>query len=193
MFPQLKKVMMMILAPTSTELLWSLQTMCSALKCQFSYSQISDFSKAMEMWLLCTCAQLLSVVSNSVQLLWTVAHQAPLSMGFSRQECWSGLPCPPPGDLSSKDPGSPALQADSLPSDPPGSPKLPPNFSIPVHPLLEASVTHWVLAFRGFCNYFVLFVFPNIFSHWSNNCFINIFPADPITTVEQFSKEQRFL
>ena len=35
--------------------------------------------------------------------LWTVAHQAPLSMGFSRQEYWSGLPCPPPGDLP--DPG----------------------------------------------------------------------------------------
>ena len=31
--------------------------------------------------------------------LWTVARQAPLSMGFSRQEYWSGLPCPPPGDL----------------------------------------------------------------------------------------------
>ena len=47
--------------------------------------------------------------------LWTIARQAPLSMGFSRQEYWSGLPCPPPGDL---DPGikpmSPALQADSL-------------------------------------------------------------------------------
>ena len=35
--------------------------------------------------------------------LWTIAHHAPLSMGFSRQEYWSGLPCPPPGDLS--DPG----------------------------------------------------------------------------------------
>ena len=32
-------------------------------------------------------------------MLWTVAHQAPLSMAFSRQEYWSGLPCPPPGDL----------------------------------------------------------------------------------------------
>ena len=43
---------------------------------------------------------------NCVQLfatLWTVAHQAPLSMGFSRQEYWSGLPCLPPGDLP--DPG----------------------------------------------------------------------------------------
>jgi len=53
---------------------------------------------------------------------WTVARQAPLSMGFSRQEYWSGLPCPPPGDLP--DPGiklrSPTLQADSLPSEPPG-------------------------------------------------------------------------
>ena len=53
---------------------------------------------------------------------WTVACQAPLSMGFSRQECWSGLPFPPPGDLP--DPGielrSPALQADCLPSQPPG-------------------------------------------------------------------------
>ena len=43
---------------------------------------------------------------SSVRLfatLWTVAHEAPLSMGFSRQEYWSGLPCPPPGDLP--DPG----------------------------------------------------------------------------------------
>ena len=47
---------------------------------------------------------------------WTVAHQAPLSMEFSRQEYWNGLPCPSPGDLPS--PGiksrSPALQADHL-------------------------------------------------------------------------------
>ena len=56
---------------------------------------------------------------------WTVAHQAPLSMGFSRQEYWSGLPCPPPGDLP--DPGikptspeSLALQEDSLPGKPVG-------------------------------------------------------------------------
>ena len=39
-----------------------------------------------------------SVMSNSLRPLWTVAHQAPLSMGFSRQEYWSGLSCPPPGD-----------------------------------------------------------------------------------------------
>ena len=46
----------------------------------------------------------------------TAAHQAPLSMRFSRQGYWSGLPFPPPGDLSNPgiQPGSPALQADSL-------------------------------------------------------------------------------
>ena len=57
--------------------------------------------------------------------LWTVAHQAPLSMGFSRQEYWMGWPFPSPGDLPSPgiEPGSPALQADSLLSKPPGKPK----------------------------------------------------------------------
>ena len=53
---------------------------------------------------------------------WTVAHQAPPSMRFSRQEYWSGFPFPSPGDLP--DPGikprSPALQADALTSEPPG-------------------------------------------------------------------------
>ena len=52
---------------------------------------------------------------------WTVAHQAPLSMEFSRQEYWSGLPFPLPGGLPNPgiEPGSLALQADSLPSEPP--------------------------------------------------------------------------
>ena len=56
--------------------------------------------------------------------LWTAACQAPLSIEFSQQKYWSGLPFPSPGDLP--DPritsGSPALQADSLPSEPPGKP-----------------------------------------------------------------------
>ena len=53
---------------------------------------------------------------------WTVAYQAPLSLGFSRQEYWSGVPFPSPGDLSNlgMEHGSPALQADALPSEPPG-------------------------------------------------------------------------
>ena len=55
---------------------------------------------------------------------WTVAHQAPQSMEFSMQEYWSGLPFPSPGDLPHPgiEPGSPALQADTLPSEPQGGP-----------------------------------------------------------------------
>ena len=51
-----------------------------------------------------------------------VAHQAPLSMGFSRQEYWSGLPFPSPGDLPDPgiEPGSPEFQADALTYEPPG-------------------------------------------------------------------------
>ena len=56
---------------------------------------------------------------------WTLACQAPLSMKFSKQEYWSGLPFPSPGNLP--DPGIksryPAMQADSLPSEPPGKPR----------------------------------------------------------------------
>ena len=54
---------------------------------------------------------------------WTVAHQAPPSMGFSRQEYWSGLPFPSPGDLPNPgiEPRSPALQADALTSELPGN------------------------------------------------------------------------
>ena len=54
----------------------------------------------------------------------TVARQAPLSKEFSRQEYWSGLPCPPPGDLPNPgiQPRSPTLQADSLSSEPSGKP-----------------------------------------------------------------------
>ena len=65
-----------------------------------------------------------------VQLLatpWTIALQAPVSMGFSRQEYWSKLPCPPPVDLTNSgiEPRSPALQVDSLPAEPQGKPRKP--------------------------------------------------------------------
>ena len=55
---------------------------------------------------------------------WTVAYQAPQSVEFSRQEYWSGLSFPSPGDLPNPgiEPESPALQADALPSEPPGKP-----------------------------------------------------------------------
>ena len=58
---------------------------------------------------------------------WTIAYEAPPSVGFSRQECWRGVPFPSPGDLPDPGikPGSPALEADALTSEPPG------EFSIP--------------------------------------------------------------
>ena len=69
-------------------------------------------------------AQMLSCVRLFVTPR-TVSHQAPLSMRFSRQEYWSGLPFPSPRDLPHPgiEPGSPALQADSLPTEPPGKPQ----------------------------------------------------------------------
>ena len=64
-------------------------------------------------------------MSDSSVTPWTVAHQSPLSMGFSRQEYWSGLSCPPPGDLPNPgiEPRSATLQVDSLSTEPPGEPK----------------------------------------------------------------------
>ena len=56
---------------------------------------------------------------------WTVAYQAPPSVGFSRQEYWCGLPFPSPEDLPDPriEPGSPALRVDALTSEPPGKPQ----------------------------------------------------------------------
>ena len=81
------------------------------------------------------------VVSDSV-IPWTVAHQAPLSMEFSRHKYWSGLPFPSSGDLPNPglEPGSPALQADSLPSEPPGKPKRVRDLSI--YEMERAMATH---------------------------------------------------
>ena len=77
-----------------------------------------------------SCIQCMCELSHLSQLqlfatLWTVAHQAPLSMEFSRQDYWSGLPFPSPGKLPNPgtEPRSPALQANSLPSEPPGKPQ----------------------------------------------------------------------
>ena len=75
----------------------------------------------------CSCAALCSVAQVCPTLCdpWTAALQAPLSIGFSRREHWSGLPCPPPGGLPN--PGikarAPALREDSLQTEPPGKPR----------------------------------------------------------------------
>ena len=73
------------------------------------------------------CAVLLSLAAQSCLTLcdpMNSSHTAPLSVGFPRREYWSGLPCPSPGDLPDLriEPQSPALQADSLPTEPPGKP-----------------------------------------------------------------------
>ena len=69
--------------------------------------------------------------------------QAPLSMGFFRQEYWSGLPCPPPRDLPEPgiEPRSPALQADSLQSEPPGNPSL---------SIIVLKMTYFIISFFFF-------------------------------------------
>ena len=82
--------------------------------------------------LMLVCCYCLVAKSNSFATPWTVAHQAPLSMGCSRQEYWSGLPFPSPGDLP--DPGiehaSPALAGGFFTTEPPGKPS----------PMLETDV-----------------------------------------------------
>ena len=80
-----------------------------------------------------------SVMSNSLWPPWTVAHQAPLSKRFSRQEYGTGLPCPPPGDLSDPriEPKS-ALQADSLLTEPPGKTRFIQN---------DIKIYFWLLPF----------------------------------------------
>ena len=86
----------------------------------------------------CTIKELSSFLKvkslSGVQLFatpWTVAYEASLSMGFSRQEYWSGLPFPSPGDLPDPgiEPGSPTLEAEALTSEPPGKPYLNTNKS----------------------------------------------------------------
>ena len=86
----------------------------------------------------------------------TITYQAPLTMGFSRQEYWSGLPFPFPGDLPNPgiEPGSLALQADALPSEPPGKTDpckcLTLNSALRLpHPILKATLQ------IGLCYYYL--------------------------------------
>ena len=73
------------------------------------------------------------------------SQQAPPSMGFSRQECWSGLPFPSPGDLLNPgiEPGSPALQAAALPSEPPGKPSTLQNITPNLESLKRSTTGIW--------------------------------------------------
>ena len=85
----------------------------------------TDIDKHCESRLLdLSCGGLVTKSWQTLVTPWTVSRQAPLSMGFSRQEYWSGLPFPPPGDLPDPgmEPGSPALQVDSLLTELQGEP-----------------------------------------------------------------------
>ena len=75
---------------------------------------------------MCVCS---GAQSSLYATPWTVARQAPLSMGFSQQESWSGLPFPPPGDLpipgvEPTPPVSPALEGRFFTTEPPGKPSI---------------------------------------------------------------------
>ena len=88
------------------------------------------------------------LVTQSCQILcdpWTVARQGPLSVEFSRQEYWSGLPFPTPGDLPCPqiEPGSPALQADSSPFESPGKYALRQQAATLVHSMTVGIQIDW--------------------------------------------------
>ena len=90
----------------------------------------------------CVCVKLLSHV-RFFATPWTAARQAPPSMRFSRQEYWSGLPFPSPGDLPDPgiEPGSPALQADALSSEPPGKPFV--NWPVYISKFIKCQSKFW--------------------------------------------------
>ena len=88
-----------------------------------TWSTVEGNAKSLQ----CSCLEntmnsgggLVAKLCPTLAIPWTVACQAPLFMGFSRKEYWSGLPFPSPGDLPNPEiePGSPALEADSLPAE----------------------------------------------------------------------------
>ena len=77
---------------------------------------------------------------------WTVAYQAPPSMGFSRQEYWSGVPSPSPGDLPEPgiEPRSPALEADTLTPEPPRKPNMLSRLVITFLPWSKRLLISWL-------------------------------------------------
>ena len=87
---------------------WStLQRLFRLALTQLSVNITSSCKSSMHEWSRFSCVRLPSTV-------WTTACQAPLSMGFSRQEYWSGLPCPPPGDLPDPGIGPVSLKSPAL-------------------------------------------------------------------------------
>ena len=103
------------------------QSLGTGLSTQSPYPDIRAVRLSSGKVCVCVCVCVCVLVIQSCPTLvtpWTVAHQDPLSTGFHRQAYRSGVSFPSPGDLpdSRSKPGSPALRADSLPSEPPGKP-----------------------------------------------------------------------
>ena len=98
-------------------------------------------------------------------ILWTIARQASLSVEFSRQECWSGLPCPPPGDLpdsgiGSVFPAAPALQVDSLPLSHQYS------WAVYIYIILDFKLQLWVMKSRSYLTHALIdLLIWEIFEH----------------------------
>ena len=124
---------------------------------------------------------------------WTVAHQAPLSTEFSRQEYCSGLPFPSPGDLPDTgiEPRSPALQADALPSELPRKPvcwrpksrlldlaRCTIHSASPTHPHIPGNRSHWEVHMAVSCHEICCFI-----STWVSQLELNFFPCPPETLV----------
>ena len=120
MLPGLDKQALNSMVPADMTFLWHLMVL--------SLLQHNSLTSWHGSVLVRTCLSELKSLScvRLFATLWTVAYQVPLSMGFSRQEYWSGLPYPSPEDLPNPgiEPGSPSLQADALPPGPPGKSKV---------------------------------------------------------------------
>ena len=128
---------------------------------------------------------------------WTVACQASLSMVFSRQENWSVLPFPSPGNLPDPEiePESPALQADSLPSEPQGKPKIEYNFhyfftfyiifllfyiSSKDFSKLKKKLRRMI--FERYTTHILLFCLEFVFKKQNSDCLLNIYHNMSIQT-----------
>ena len=98
---------------------------------------------------------------------WIVAHQAPPSMGFSRQEYWSGLPFLYPGDLPDPgiEPRSPTLQADALTSEPPGKPKIRKFKMFRSNTDRLPWVVFWIVGHMRWALFVALITFPHSLIH----------------------------
>ena len=113
---------------------------------------------------------------------WTVTHQDPLSIGFSRQEYWSGLPFPSPEDLPDPgiEPGSLMLQASSLPSEPPGRPILWLSRFIPI------TMREFLHVSKFYNNGIILYVFSETCFFHSNLCLWNSFKLKWVVQAHSF-------